>query len=177
MMKWILGVALTLNFMAPTGAEAQLHIPVNRGDQISRTFDRANPGSDLKIWSRAPGGGYSKENVLLYGKNVWLCDSSTDASVGACSVEKYNYPDRSRPPILLNFEEVTTKSKVTLKVRAFKEYWWPAPFCNDADEFASQAGVLSINSAITNIGKTSCKNTKYIEGGGARSVHQYHLMN
>ncbi|RYJ16376.1 MULTISPECIES: CfaE/CblD family pilus tip adhesin [Rahnella] len=78
-------VTLLLLFSALTitPAKAQRIEPTGRETPVTATFDKSSAPSQIDIW-KDESGGIDSDNDSLWGRNTWVCLSSSDPATGQC---------------------------------------------------------------------------------------------
>jgi hypothetical protein len=64
-------------------ASAERVEPTGRNTLINAAFDKTSPPSQVDVWTNESGG-YDTSNPGLWGRNSWVCLSSTNADTGEC---------------------------------------------------------------------------------------------
>lgn len=80
-----IGAMLTAFMLIAPIAHAEKLEPGPRSLTLERTFDRMNlPGQNISLWARESGG-YDTDNRSLWGRNTWVCTSSSSSAHGKCN--------------------------------------------------------------------------------------------
>ncbi|MBU9810347.1 pilus assembly protein CblD [Rahnella sp. SL6] len=76
-------VLLCLPLMMVSNAHADRVEPTGRDTPVIATFDKSSPPAQLDIW-KDESGGYDSDNDSLWGRNTWVCLSSSNPIYGQC---------------------------------------------------------------------------------------------
>lgn len=109
----------TLMLIAPT-AQAEKVDPAPRSLTLERTFDRMNmPSQDISLWARETGG-YDTNNRSLWGRNSWVCKSSSSSEHGKCKTKPvWGVSGTTTIPLL--FTEKRSGMRVELNLMGYLE--------------------------------------------------------
>ncbi|UJD90727.1 pilus assembly protein CblD [Rahnella aquatilis] len=75
---------LSTSLLTMPGAYAERVEPTGRDTPVIATFDKSSPPAQLDIW-KDESGGYDSDNDPLWGRNTWICLSSSNPVNGECS--------------------------------------------------------------------------------------------
>ncbi|OJB34893.1 pilin protein [Burkholderia ubonensis] len=128
----------------PKVALALVIDPSNRNDSITAQFDRGAPSSDVVIWKNQSGQAYDSVDTKKYGKNAWVCTSSSDDTFGACTTTPFFGVEEGETSIALRFTEEKTKAQATINVIGIKHFWFPPGICG-RDVFPSLKPISQYN--------------------------------
>ncbi|MGB7802319.1 hypothetical protein [Buttiauxella sp.] len=78
-----LAMSLLLLLVCPK-VKADSVAPAGRDTTINAEFDKSAVPSQVSIW-KDESGGYDTENPPLWGRNIWVCLSSTNPQNGQCN--------------------------------------------------------------------------------------------
>lgn len=159
--------ALIVALLLPAVPEAIAEVspPAPRTITVERTFDKAAiPGDDIQIW-KEESGGYDTENEGLYGRNIWLCTSSTDALHGKCATTSVWSSPTGLTIIPLTFIEKRSGMRVELNVEAYKLRGVTFPGCHfilEGEERALNDGVNAYIQGYCQTGDYQTTNETYL---------------
>ncbi len=74
---------LLFSALTITSAKAQRIEPTGRETPVTATFDKSSAPSQIDIW-KDESGGIDSDNDSLWGRNTWVCLSSSDPATGQC---------------------------------------------------------------------------------------------
>lgn len=116
-MKWF--IALLGCVIAHT-AWAEMVPPAPRTTIIERTIDRmALPSQDISIWDRESGG-YDTDSPKKWGRNSWVCESSSNSEHGKCNTTSH-WGGGGQTTVPLQFTEQRSGMKIDLNLIAYNQ--------------------------------------------------------
>ncbi|WP_129991407.1 CfaE/CblD family pilus tip adhesin [Rahnella sp. CFA14(1/10)] len=74
---------LSTSLLTMPDAYAERVEPTGRDTPVIATFDKSSPPAQLDIW-KDESGGYDSDNDSLWGRNTWVCLSSSNPIYGQC---------------------------------------------------------------------------------------------
>lgn len=105
----MLASALTIQ-----SARAERVEPTGRDTPVTATFDKSSPPSQIDIW-KDESGGYDTDKDSLWGRNTWICLSSSNPVNGQCSTNVTGVVSgKTSIPILLTEQRSHTTAIINL---------------------------------------------------------------
>lgn len=102
-------------------ASAAMQQPAGRDDTVQAVRDRGTPVGDVVIFDGASGG-YDTSDGLKWGRNSWVCLSSTDTATGACPTATVWEKAGTSTDIKLSFKEEKTGATAVLTLQGESAY-------------------------------------------------------
>jgi len=108
---------LSLQLLMVSNAHADRVEPTGRETTVMATFDKASAPSQINIWTDESGG-YDTSNTGLWGRNSWVCTSSSSPTNGECatSPQWYGY---GHTQVKLEFKEQKSGLTQVINVTAY----------------------------------------------------------
>jgi len=95
-------------------ARAERVEPTGRDTPVTATFDKSSPPSQIDIW-KDESGGYDTDKDSLWGRNTWICLSSSNPVNGQCSTNVTGVVSgKTSIPILLTEQRSHTTAIINL---------------------------------------------------------------
>lgn len=123
---------------------AAIRPPAPSTVSIERTFDRMSPPSgNISIWSNESGG-YDSDDPGKWGKNGWICGSSSDPKHGECQ-DSQLWGHSGETTIPLVFIEKRSGMRITLNLSGYRviKFHIDGGYCYDDQKSQIYSGVDS----------------------------------
>ncbi|WP_330982071.1 MULTISPECIES: CfaE/CblD family pilus tip adhesin [Enterobacterales] len=139
-MKRIMAVALL--WAATFVLHAEIQPPAPSTVNIERTFDRMSPPSgDISIWLQESGG-YDTDEPSKWGRNSWVCESSSDPKHGECNT-KSKWGGNGQTTLPLLFTEKRSGMRVILNLIGYNQTHQRANSCGSSSFSPAQYQVYT----------------------------------
>lgn len=105
---------------------AEVVEPTGRDTTVTESFDKSAPPSQVSIW-KDESGGYNTSNPSLWGRNYWVCLSSTDPQNGECRTSG-SWANTGETTIPLIFKEKRSGITTTINVKGSHHFGAYGPY-------------------------------------------------
>jgi len=104
--------------------------PADNHQVINLSYDKSAPPADSYIWKRAPGG-HDTDSPPLWGRNSWVCFSSTVTTSGACPTNAVWASGPVPSSLTLRFTEVRSQLPGDIQLSGYRETHYSASGCGE----------------------------------------------
>lgn len=115
--KRMLTFGLTCLVLIYSGYSVADLTPSDKDTTVTQDFEMDNPPLEVFIW-RSESGGYMYSNYSIWGRNSWLCTSSTSLQYGGCATSPVWGFIAGSTTIPITLTETKSGTKITINILA-----------------------------------------------------------